>query len=226
MTIRASLPKLLLLASTGYAVLNLLHWPIGFTFFTQLSNLYIAAVVLLQLLRPELRALPALKFGAVVSIFVTFFVYLTVLGPVMPGGLAAAYAQDHGASFCLHLLTPALAFWDFFRNDALYPYRRRHVLLALLPPIAYFLFILALGQLGVRWRGRMAPYPFLDYGSQAGWFGFLSEGGSVWQLRIGTFYAVLVLLALFCAAAGALLLLARRRRKRVLRSQTENSPAG
>ena len=62
----------------------------------------------------------------------------------------------------------------------------------------------------------MAPYPFLDYGSQAGWFGFLSEGGSVWRMQIGTFYAVLVLLALFCAAAGALLLLARRRRKRAV----------
>ena len=74
MTKGARLPKILLLASTGYAVLNLLHWPLGFTFFTQLSNLYLAAVVLLQLLQAKLRALPALKFGALVSIFVTFFV--------------------------------------------------------------------------------------------------------------------------------------------------------
>ena len=215
MTKGARLPKILLLASTGYAVLNLLHWPLGFTFFTQLSNLYLAAVVLLQLLQAKLRALPALKFGALVSIFVTFFVYLTLLGPVMPGGLAAAYLQDHGASFCLHLLTPALAFWDFFWNDALYPYRKRHVFLALLPPLAYFLFILLLGQLGVRWRGDMtAPYPFLNYNSRAGWFGFLSEGGSVWQLQIGTFYAVLALLALFCAVAGVQFLLAQRRRNR------------
>ena len=215
MNIGARLPKILLLASTGYAVLNLLHWPLGFTFFTQLSNLYLAAVVLLQLLQAKLRALPALKFGALVSIFVTFFVYLTVLGPVMPGGLAAAYLQDHGASFCLHLLTPALAFWDFFWNDALYPYRKRHVLLALLPPLSYFLFILLLGQLGVRWRGDMtAPYPFLNYNSRAGWFGFLSEGSSVWQLQIGTFYTVLALLVLFCAVAGVQLLLAQRRRNR------------
>ena len=94
------IPKLLILASTAYAVVNLLHWPIGFSFFTQLSNLFLAAVVLLQLLFPKARFLPGLKFSAVLSIFVTFLVFLTVLGPVVPGGLPAAYAQDHGASFC------------------------------------------------------------------------------------------------------------------------------
>lgn len=212
-TAASRLPKLLLLASTAYAVLNLLHWPLGFTFFTQLSNLYLAAVVLLQLFRPRDTALSVMKFGAVVSIFITFFVYLTVLGPVMPGGLAAAYAQDHAASFCFHLLTPFLAFWDFFLNDALYPYRRRHALLALIPPFLYFLLILALGQLGLRWgkdSSMMAPYPFLDYASPAGWFAF--QPGS-WLTGIGVFYAVLALLLLFYATARALLFLAGRRRK-------------
>lgn len=209
-------PKLLILASTAYAVINLLHWPIGFTFFTQLSNLFLAVVVLLQLLRPKARILPGLKFSAVLSIFVTFLVFLTVLGPVVPGGLPAAYAQDHGASFCLHLLNPALAFFDFFRNDASHPYERRHAALALLPPFGYFLFILALGHLGLRWgpMGMMAPYPFLDYGSPAGWFGFAAGGPGFWPLQIGTFYAVLALLLLFFAAAHALLFLSRRRRAR------------
>ena len=214
---KASLfPKLLILASTAYAVVKLLHWPIGFSFFTQLSNLFLAAVVLLQLLLPKSRPLPGLKFSAVLSIFVTFLVFLTVLGPVIPGGLPAAYAQDHGASFCLHLLNPALAFLDFFRNDALFPYKKRHAALALLPPFGYFLFILALGQLGLCWgpTGMMAPYPFLNYGSPAGWFGFVAGGSSFWPLQIGAFYAVLILLLLFYAAAHALLFLARRRRER------------
>ena len=59
----------------------LAHWPIGMTYFTQLSNLFVAAVLLMQLLRPSARVLPGLKFSATVSIFVTFLVYLTVLGP-------------------------------------------------------------------------------------------------------------------------------------------------
>lgn len=207
-------PKALLLASTGYAVLQLLHWPIGFTFFTQLSNLYLAAVVLLQLLRPEGRRLPALKFGAVLSICVTFLVFLTVLGPVMPGGLPAAYAQDHWASLCLHLLSPALGLFDFLVNDARYPYDHRHARLALLPPCLYLLLILALGRLGLRWgpTAMMAPYPFLDYGSAAGWFGLVVGESRFFPVQIGTFYAVLILLALFYALAQALLLLVRRRR--------------
>ncbi len=206
-------PKLLILASTAYAVVNLLHWPIGFSFFTQLSNLFLAAVVLLQLLFPKARFLPGLKFSAVLSIFVTFLVFLTVLGPVVPGGLPAAYAQDHGASFCLHLLNPALAMLDFFRNDAAFPYGKRHAALALVPPFLYFLFILALGRLGLRWPGNMlAPYPFLDYGSPAGWFGLVVGGSRFFPIQIGTFYAVLALLLLFYAAAHILLFLARRRR--------------
>lgn len=219
-TVKNSLPKLLLLASTAYAVGMLLHWPIGFTFFTQLSNLLMAAAVLLQLLAPKGRFLPALKFCALVSVFVTFLVFLTVLGPRMPGGLAAAYAQDHGASFCLHLLSPFLALLDFFLNDARYPYRRRHALLALLPPFLYFLFILVLGRLGLRWGpGRMmAPYPFLDYGSPAGWFGFPPAASERGFFGIGVIYALTALFVLFYIAAAALLLLARRRREALLRT--------
>ena len=195
-------------------MLQLLHWPIGFTFFTQLSNVYLAAVVLLQLLWPRGRWLPALKFGAVLSICVTFLVFLTVLGPVMPGGLPAAYAQDHWASLCLHLISPALGLFDLLANDTAYPYAQRHARLALLPPCLYLLLILALGQLGLRWgpTAMMAPYPFLDYGSAAGWFGLVVGESRFFPVQIGTFYAVLILLALFYALAQALLLLVRRRR--------------
>ena len=209
---REHLPKLTILLSTSYATLNLLHWPIGFTYFTQLSNLFLAAVVLMQLVKPDGRALPALKFGAVVSIIVTCFVFLTVLVPIMPGGLLAAYGQDHGASFCLHLLSPVLAVYDFFRHDAAYPYTRRHARLALVPPFLYCVFVLVLGRLGLRWGpdNMLAPYPFLNYGAPAGWFGFCPETADYSTLGIGVFYAAIGLLALFYAAARALLGLAER----------------
>lgn len=45
-----AIPKILVLLSTGYATLMMLHWSIGFTFFTQLSNWYCAAAVGCQLL--------------------------------------------------------------------------------------------------------------------------------------------------------------------------------
>ena len=130
------IPKIVVLASTTYAVICLAHWPLGFTFFTQLSNLYMAAVALAQLLWPRRKGLAVLKYTASVSIFVTFLVYLTVLAPLMPGGIMAAYTQDHWASLCLHVITPAAGIIDFFLNDA--PegaWHKRHVALALVPPV-------------------------------------------------------------------------------------------
>ena len=54
--------KISVLISTAYAVIMLLHWPIGFTFFTQLSNIYAAAVVLLQQI--SRKKYPLLKYSA------------------------------------------------------------------------------------------------------------------------------------------------------------------
>ena len=129
--------KISVLISTAYAVIMLLHWPIGFTFFTQLSNIYAAAVVLLQLI--SRKKYPLLKYSATVSIFITFAVYLLVLAPMMPGGIFAAYRQDHYASFCLHILTPVFMIADFFLNDTEFRWEKKHLLYAVLPPVCYLI---------------------------------------------------------------------------------------
>ncbi len=41
--------KWLIVGTVAYAVICMLHWPIGFTMFTQLSNLFVAVVAVLQL---------------------------------------------------------------------------------------------------------------------------------------------------------------------------------
>lgn len=188
-----------ILLSTGYAFAMLLHWPIGFTFFTQLSNLFTALVVLCQLLMPrQAERLKLWKYMAAVSIFLTFLVYLLVLAPIMPGGILAAYRQDHWASLCMHVITPFLTLADFFLYDTDYPWRVRHVFLAALPPFAWLVFILVLGQLGLRWgMGSMtAPYPFLNYATPAGWFGWMPETAGYTTLGIGVFYAILAMIPL------------------------------
>ncbi len=202
--------KILTLLSTGYALLRLLHWPIGFTFFTQLSNVYVALTVLMQLILPENKALHFVKYTAVVSIFITFLIYLIVLAPMMPGGILAAYRQDHYASLCLHILTPVFSISDFFLNDTDYPWKTRHIFYAALPPLLYYLFILALGKSGFRWgTGNMtAPYLFLNYNAPAGWFGWMPETAGYTTLGIGVFYAVLAMLLLFFIAGGSFLALA------------------
>lgn len=201
-----------ILLSTGYAVLMMLHWPIGFTFFTQLSNLFVAAVVLLQLLRRDRPVwLSLLKYTATVSILLTFLVYLTVLAPITPGGIGAAYRQDHYASLCLHLFTPALTIADFLLHDTVFPWKRKHVLLSLLPPMLWLVFILVLGQCGLRWgMGNMtAPYPFLNYAAPAGWFGWMPETAGYTTLGVGVFYVILLMIPLVLLL-GALLLAAAR----------------
>ncbi|MBQ8094489.1 MAG: hypothetical protein IJ242_13085 [Clostridia bacterium] len=202
--------KLLILLVTIYDTALMAHWVIGFTFFTQLSNLFAAAVTALQLIyRNDIRrsqALKPVKYQASVSILVTFLVYLFVLAPMMPGGILAAYAQDHYASLCLHVITPLLTVTDFLVNDWAYPWKRRHILYAAIPPVIYLFFILLLGRLGLRWGGNLpAPYFFLNYEAAAGWFGILPETAGYTSTGIGVFYIILIFLA-FIMAIGALLL--------------------
>ncbi|MBR0393357.1 MAG: Pr6Pr family membrane protein [Oscillospiraceae bacterium] len=212
---RRNILKILILLSTGYAVAIMMHWPIAFTFFTLLSNIYVAAVVLMQLLSGG-RKYRVLKYSAAVSICITFLVYLFVLAPMMPGGILAGYRQDHYSSLCLHLITPALTIADFFLNDADGVWEKKHVFAALIPPALYLVFILVLGKLGVRWgAGRMiAPYLFLNYEAPAGWFGFIPQTANYTTLGIGVFYCILALLLLFTLIAWLFLSIARAAGKR------------
>ena len=197
-------PKLLILASVAYAIVMMWHWTIGFTFFTQLSNLYTAAAVLAQLFCSH-RAVRVWKFTATVSIAVTGLVFLTVLAPMHPGGMLAAYAQDHFASLCLHVLTPTLTLFDFLVNDTDCSWHARHMLYAVLPPLGYFAGIETMALGGFRWNGMAAPYPFLNWNAPAGWFGYMPETANYRTMGVGVFYAVLAMLLLFVLIGGALL---------------------
>jgi hypothetical protein len=195
---------------TVYATICMLHWPIGFTFFTQLSNLFAAGVAAFQLALDgkcqgkAARCLHTLKYMSALSIFVTFLVFLTALSTVDPNGIVAAYLQDHGASLCMHLINPTLVVADFYLHDARTPYSRKHILYGLVPLGLYLLFVLAAGALGLRWPREMgAPYPFLNYLAPAGWFGFRPDTFSQTTFGIGVFYTILVML-LLCMILSAL----------------------
>lgn len=195
------IPKLIALASTAYAVIAMLHWPVGFTYFTQLSNIFAALVSLWQIIRPASLSAGRAKFSAAVSIAATMLVFLLVLAPMDPRGLIAAYAQDNCASLCLHFITPVSVLADFLLNDSGESYSPA---LAIAPPICYFALIMALSLCGFRWNGMAAPYPFLNYIAPAGWFGFMPESADLKTLGIGVFYAVIVMLAAFLIIGRAL----------------------
>ena len=202
--------KYLLIACVIYAVIMMAHWPIGFTFFTQLSNIFAAVVMTVQLIYESkrdadetvgyARYILILKFMASVSLFVTFIVFLLFLAPFVPGGIVAAYAQDHCASLCMHLLTPVLIGCDLFICDRNRDWESVPAWCSAVPFLVYFLFILTLGICGFRWRfanGTVlsAPYAFLNYTSPAGWFGFKPETIGMTSAGIGVFYVVIVMTA-------------------------------
>lgn len=197
--------KILSIAFVFYAVLCMLHWPIGFTYFTLLSNIFAAAVCALQLIRGR-GSFHVLKFTSVCAIILTFLVYTFVLGSLEPGGIMAGYMQDHGASLCMHLIVPLLVAADFFINDTFRPYGKSCILYSLLPPLAYLAFIFILSASGVRWAdGTMsAPYPFLNTDAPAGWFGFVPESAGYTTLGIGVGYMITLIVALVMAIAAIL----------------------
>lgn len=223
--------KILVLVSVCYAMVMMLHWPIGFTFFTQLSNLFAAAAAGVQLVyefrsRNERKDTPCprrvylLKYMSVVSVVVTFLVFLCVLAPVTPGGFLRAYTQDHCASLCMHLITPVLMTADLLINDTRFDWNTVSAGRGLIPPFVYLLFILLLGACGFRWRfagarvEMMAPYAFLNYAAPAGWFGFRPETAGYTTLGVGVFYMILLLILVVYAVSRLVLFVLRKRQVR------------
>lgn len=193
---RYRIPKLIILALVVYAMVCMWHWKIGFTFFTQLSNLYMGLTVLLQLVIGQKKT-GAMKFSALVSILVTFLVYLLVLAPLVPGGIMAAYREDHYASLCMHVLVPAVSCIDYWLNDRKSFRTSGWLVYALLPPVIWFAFILMIGAFGVRWHGMSAPYPFLNYLAPAGWFGWMPETAGYKTMGIGVAYTLVLMMGVF-----------------------------
>lgn len=213
--------RILILMSTAYAFIRLIGWPLGLTYYTQFTNLFVANVVVLQLLAPALSwsgvrqdRLRILKYMATVSITITFVVYLFILAPIYEGGFVAAYAQDHWASLCLHAVTPILTLADFFLNDAPHiQWKKIYIWQSIVPPLAWFVYILILGAFGLRWEGMAAPYAFLNYDAPAGWFGIMPQTANQRTVGVGIAYMLFILIGMVLLAGWGIYRVARERAK-------------
>ena len=201
--------KSIAIISSVYGIIRTYFSPLTFTYFTTLSNIFVSSILLVFLIR-EIYFLKTkkkldyknylyiTKFIATISITLTFFVFLTLLAPTWSNGFIDAYLYNGAGSLCVHFITPILSIIDFILFDDDYKSNKKHAIYGIIPPLSYVLFIVILGQFGVRWfNGMYAPYNFLNYGSPTGWFGFdLSLLG--WEtLGIGVFYSVFLLSLLF-----------------------------
>ena len=201
------------------------------TYFTNLSNITMSCVLAVALWRLartrsyETSSQPdnssqalwyRIKFVATLSIFVTFFLYTCFLAPTSSYGFLGAFMRNGGASFATHVVGPLCALADFFFFDRAFEPRPLELLYGVLPPLAYvgYVCVLSLGC-GVRWKESMlAPYNFLNFGAETGWFGFNPGHISSTSLGIGVAYFIVVFALIFLAMAAGLLHAMKALRKR------------
>lgn len=232
-TICSLILKIIALLASCYGMVRTFSGPAFFTFFTNLSNIFIDMVMLafigqdIQMLqsggkKPLPNGWYVVKFMATISITLTFLVYLLLLAPTNENGIIYSYFHNGGGSFGVHFVAPVLAIVDFILFDYRMKSSRKHLFFAVIPPLCYVGLVVILAAFGMRWYGNMyAPYNFLNFGAPTGWFGFdLSQMGS-YSLGIGVFYMIMVLLIIFLGIGRCFLGLQKLCRKRIL---SENVP--
>lgn len=216
--------KLISVIASVYGMIRTMDSLLSFTFFTNLSNIFIDLVLLvfiffdIKLLtskgKQDYRSNRAYitKYVATISITLTFLIYLTLLAPTNENGFFYAYLNNGAGSLCVHMVGPVLAIIDFLLFDYGYVSSKKHAFCATIPPLAYVVFVVILSSLGVRWGTKYAPYNFLNFGAPTGWFGFDISLLSSETLGIGVFYMIIVLFIIFCGIGMFFLWLKDRRR--------------
>ncbi len=202
------------------------------TYFTNLSNILILAILLLSLVfdiirkksggkkNPKTNFFYIVKFMLTLCISITMLIYMFILAPTSGVGFFAAYAAGSYGSLCLHFITPLLAIIDFVLFDYEYKSSAIHSIYATIPPLMYVGMIVALAEGGMRWtKNEMyAPYNFLNYGAPSGWFGFDMANAVPGSLGIGVAYMIVVLVLIFIGIGRLFLWLKDLRRKAVSRN--------
>ncbi len=179
-------------------------WPRRMLYFTQQSNLWIAAASFAfawVLLRPEvnerhLRIVGLFKYIFTISITLTGIIFCGLLAPF------ADIPMWYLSNVITHVIVPVLAVIDFFGDRWILPVRKRDAAYALIPLAAWFLFASVLCALRVDFgRGDPYPYFFMDFYSEVGLFGAQAIPGE--RPQLGSFYWFVLFLALACGLCYA-----------------------
>lgn len=160
-----------------------------FMYFTIQSNIAIAIICLigaiLLIRNKEIHyAWYVVKLVGTVAITLTGVVFCFVLAPTMGAG---AWGP---ANVLTHVIVPICSIVDFFIVAVAYKYRRIDILFVIIPPLLYAIYA-GIG-FAADWNfgsGYNYPYFFLNWGSEAGAFGFSSD-----LPFIGTMWWILLLL--------------------------------
>lgn len=165
-------------------------------YFTIQSNLWICFILFVlfslkiiekktkkQLIK---RWMYILKYVFTISITLTGVVFCFLLAPVVPED----YNPWHLASLLTHVIVPVCAIADIFIDEYKLKIKPKEEFFVLIPPFYYLIFSIigffANFDFG---NGQNYPYFFLNFGCEAGLFGFVKE-----PLSIGCFYWIVLML--------------------------------
>ncbi len=170
--------------------------PSTMLFFTIQSNLWIGitlgALFILKIIEMFTKKniikkwMYIVKFIFTISISLTGVVYCFLLAPLLP----KEYNPFHIASLLTHVIVPVCSITDLFVDEYKIILTNKITYMVLIPPL-YYLGFSIIGYL-LNWQfreGQNYPYFFLNFGCDAGLFGFIKE-----PLEIGCFYWMMLLL--------------------------------
>ena len=166
-----------------------------FMYFTIQSNIAMAIISCLGLyfLSKEKRIgflWQIIKFVGTVSITLTGVVFCFVLAPTMKNN---AWSIQN---ILTHVVVPVVSIIDFFVVANLIELKNRDVFFVIIPPIIYAIYA-GIGYVQ-GWEfaeGINYPYFFLNWGSEAGAFGFTSDlpfMGTVWWILALLIFLIIV----------------------------------
>lgn len=177
--------------------------PHNILYFTTQSNIWIGVVCLIGAIIMIYEAktkkvvrktwMHLFKLVLTISITITGLIYCTMLAPI-----ASGYNPWSLNNVLCHITVPAFAIADFFLRDTNEDYKYKHAFLATIPFFYYLLFS-SVGYV-LNWDfggGLNYPYFFMNWGSEAGAFGFIKEFpfmGTFWWGNLLTGFVVLLAL--------------------------------
>lgn len=171
--------QLVLHIGASYSALNF------FSYFTNLSNLIAASVLLLCVFKSNRGAMDLLRYVSVVNMAVVGLVFAVLLRDVDLGALLP------WVNFVLHYVMPVAIVLDWLLNPPALKLRSKSLLFAFVFPAIYLAYVVVRGAM-IGWY----PYPFLNPANVGGY-------GGVAMYSLG-------ITATFLLAACALLVVGNR----------------
>lgn len=174
-------------------------WYTRLFYFTAQSNIWIGltflTILIVTFFFPRARRfkdkLYFFKFAFTSSITITALVFFCFLAPFAD----ASYHVWSLSSFMTHLFAPVLAIVDFFVDDYPVYLTKKQRFCAVVPPTIWITIVSIMSILKVDFgRGVFYPYPFFNFYSQLGIFGFSKElplmGAFYWIIGIGFMFFI------------------------------------